>query len=1001
VSSTTDERRTIERGWYYVREPSDAGRGPVASDRGIRAEDGTWLTRRLHGHPGAAVVTDVTTKGLPVAASLRAAGALGRALEARGCVGARYDVVLVDAGELGLDASGPRWRLTLPAAAVLAPSHHDLEDAVAALVPEALPSARPAPPGAEALPPRPTPRALFFESLMNTDMPHNDKEISQGVLHMISSLSGLGTEVVLVNAKMPITGELRPVHGLDKLADALQGPRVGLIGITLLEGYWEGVGRLIAAIRALGCRAHIAVGGVMPTLAPEHVAAHLDEVSFVCRGAGEVFLPRLVAVLGDTDVDTPLSEAQVEAFAALDGMITVDRAGRRLISARSDRTRQVEALDRVPLDLSYVEPRHVEGGVELSTSRGCVHRCSFCSILGRESYQARSAGSIFDVLGQYEARFAQLQQGGERLGADRFRLHTSDDDFACDRDRAKAFFEGLDGTPWKISSIQVSIADLCVKRDGRLLLEPDHALLDAMKAERFADHHRAIPRTDFFEDHATRTWSSFLQIGVETYSDREIARLGKGYKLAHVRLICAELARRRLHMDGYFILSNAETTAEDLVDVFTEVSRLKLRFPEFFHMRFPVVQHLVSYFTSASHRRHVRLGRSHVMKLRGLAQVPGFAELDYPFVDHDEPEDPIVADTVARAFVTDEGLYTGNLVVLRGLWLERLVGLPAGHADVARLRDLLRRLDDRPRRLVLELLGQALSGDDAGWPGARLDPALAVEAAERVLGPQAGWIAALKQVVRYGSRRRVVLVADGRWTPERVQEALTFARASDARHLELHTVGDWSPYAELIGQALHVDARAGVADHSIRWLCETPTTVPPAAERLWVDDGHTPAPEGAERVLWLSPEQDVAAALRRAIAGGPGVVAVEWAAPFVDGALKALPQALFAVAPALAAAGIRLVEAGAVRSGRGHDVAVFGDGTIGRFEGPGVAPTVVLAALDALTNPDRHALELADRSLSPDGTDARSRRNAGPAKVLRSFLQWFDGARVAAVAPQP
>ena len=998
--SSTDERRTIERGWYYVREaPERVADGSVPADRLIRADDGAWLTRRLHGHPGVAVVTDATDGGLPVAARLRAAGALGRALEARGLVGVRYDVTLVEAGELCLQTRGERWDLIVPRACLLAGGHHALEDAVVALVADAALPSGVVPHGLGPLPERPTARALFFESLMNTDMPHNDKEISQGVLHMISSLSATGTEVVLVNAKMPITGELRPVHGLDKLAEALSGPAVGLVGITLLEGYWEGVERLIAAVRALGCRAHIAVGGVMPTLAPEHVAAHLGDVTFVCRGAGEVFLPRLVQVVGQTDVDTPFSPAQIEAFAAIEGMITVDRAGRRLVSARSDLTRQVEALDRVPLDLSYVEPRHVEGGVELSTSRGCVHRCSFCSILGRESYQARSAGSIFDVLGQYEARFRELEAQGHRLGPDRFRLHTSDDDFACDRDRARAFFEGLDGTPWRISSIQVSIADLCVKHGGRLLLEPDHALLDAMKAERFADHHRAIPRTDFFEDHATRTWSSFLQIGVETYSDREIARLGKGYKLAHVRLICAELARRRLHMDGYFILSNAETSAEDLVDVFTEVSRLKLRFPEFFHMRFPVVQHLVSYFTSASHRRHVRLGRSGVMKLRGLASVPGFGELDYPFVDHDVPQDPIVADTVARAFVTDDGLYTGNLVVLRGLWMERLLGLPAEHADVGRLRALLRRLDDRPRRLVLELLGQALSGDDTGWPGARLDPALAVEAAERVLGPQSGWIGALKQVVRFGSTRRVVLVADGAWSAERLREALTFACASDARHLQVHTVGDWTGHAEQLAAALAQDARASLPDHSAVWLAEGAAS--PAAQRLWVDDGGTPCPYGAVRVLRIGPSTDVVAAVRRALAAGPGEVAVEWDAPWTEADLKRLPTALFSVASELRAAGVRLVEAGMQRSGRGHDVAVFADGTIGRWDGPGQPRVVLLAELDALTNPDRHALELADRSLSPDGADVRARRVAGPAKVLRSFQAWFDGPRVAPASPQP
>ena len=54
----------------------------------------------------------------------------------------------------------------------------------------------------------------------------------------------------------------------------------------------------------------------------------------------------------------------------------------------------------------------------------------------------------------------------------------------------------------------------------------------------------------------------------------------------HVRAVVAELARRRLHMDGYFILANADTTADDLIDVLDEVCRLKLQFPRYFHVRF-------------------------------------------------------------------------------------------------------------------------------------------------------------------------------------------------------------------------------------------------------------------------------------------------------------------------------------------------------------------------------------------------------------------------------
>ena len=43
--------------------------------------------------------------------------------------------------------------------------------------------------------------------------------------------------------------------------------------------------------------------------------------------------------------------------------------------------------------------------------------------------------------------------------------------------------------------------------------------------ECFADHGRPIPERDFVADFKSRNWSSFLQLGVESYSDKELIRL--------------------------------------------------------------------------------------------------------------------------------------------------------------------------------------------------------------------------------------------------------------------------------------------------------------------------------------------------------------------------------------------------------------------------------------------------------------------------------------------
>ena len=216
-----DERQTIDRGWYYVVEPDDGRHAPES--RRIVADDGAVLTRRLHGQPGRIEVVDESGAELPVATWLRAQAALGAVLEDRGWlhreVVLRLGPVGTPAG-VGVAADG-RAELRLDGPWVAAqPLHHPVEALVDRLVGEALPGGSAQAPDPAGLPEAPVPRALFFESLMNTDMPHNDKEISQGVLHMISPLKGLETEVVLVNAKMPIEGDLRPVHGLERLEAA-------------------------------------------------------------------------------------------------------------------------------------------------------------------------------------------------------------------------------------------------------------------------------------------------------------------------------------------------------------------------------------------------------------------------------------------------------------------------------------------------------------------------------------------------------------------------------------------------------------------------------------------------------------------------------------------------------------------------------------------------------------------------------------------------------------
>ena len=582
----------------------------------------------------------------------------------------------------------------------------------------------------------------------------------------------------------------------------------------------------------------------MPTLAPEHVAAHLRDVTFVCRGAGEYHLPRLVHLVGRRGFQAPLDQAQRDALIAMDGLFAVDRAGGALVAGNPGRTVKVEDLDRVALDLRFLKAHHLERGVELSTSRGCIHKCAFCSIIGRQSYQARSAGGVLELLGKYQERYAELF--GDEIPRNAFRVHLSDDDFACDRERARTFFVELLQTPFRLASAQVSVADLCRRDGNNLLPEIDYELVDAIRPECFADSSATFPERDFVADHKSRRWSSYLQIGVETFADAELARLGKGYDVAHIRAVVHELASRRIHMDAYLILANAETTLTDLVDSIEELSRLKLRYPRWFHVRFPIVPRLVSYFTSASYRRMLKKGQGGALTLRGEACIPGLPEYDYPFVDADEPLDDWVREIAPELF-TDAGFYTGTLKAiserLHVLWRER----PA-----TRSRDrerILRRLHDRPRRLVFSLLSQARAGARPGAPSPTSASASASPAPDEqatlataisALGPAEAWLPAFR---RYAGTEVARLAVPARGPTPAVEalreRGIDFRLATDRDSVALEFVGgDASVSAAYLRQILDL-AEAAAEQTGKRLSCSLRLgdEAPSAAVRALVAEG--------------------------------------------------------------------------------------------------------------------------------------------------------------------
>ena len=185
------EREDIRQGWYYGKVPEGSGAPKL-----IHREDGVALSRRRHGATGRVCVTDQTSDGLHRATLMRAVSMLDAGGHALSVVldGSTAPPSMDDEGTIRMNG-GDLAR---------APSPHHLFE----LDPDLIKVAS----RQHTCPPRdatPASKVLCFESLMNTDMPHNDNEISQGVLHMVSVLADSPTEVYFANIKMDIIGEAR------------------------------------------------------------------------------------------------------------------------------------------------------------------------------------------------------------------------------------------------------------------------------------------------------------------------------------------------------------------------------------------------------------------------------------------------------------------------------------------------------------------------------------------------------------------------------------------------------------------------------------------------------------------------------------------------------------------------------------------------------------------------------------------------------------------------
>jgi radical SAM superfamily enzyme YgiQ (UPF0313 family) len=156
--------------------------------------------------------------------------------------------------------------------------------------------------------------------------------------------------------------------GGEKIAARLRSRQPLVVGFSLIFQFFLPQFREVAQqLRAAGVTSHFTIGGHYPSLCHDEMLANFPEIDSVVRYEGEETLIELVDRL-----QSGQEWREIDGIAYLRAGEVVATQARAL----------VKDLDSLPFPVRPFEPEHIGGfpTLPLLASRGCIRRCSFCSI---------------------------------------------------------------------------------------------------------------------------------------------------------------------------------------------------------------------------------------------------------------------------------------------------------------------------------------------------------------------------------------------------------------------------------------------------------------------------------------------------------------------------------------------------------------------------------------------------------------------------------------------
>jgi radical SAM superfamily enzyme YgiQ (UPF0313 family) len=287
--------------------------------------------------------------------------------------------------------------------------------------------------------------------------------------------------------------------------------RSDLVGITVNSACFQESYALADRLRAAGARCRVVFGGPHVTFLPEQALAHGD---FVVRGEGERAILELVKAL-ERGGDGELARVAGLSWRGADGVMQHNPA--------APLAQDIELVPDQSLVVGFRRylrtwwQRLFPTGVLVSTSRGCPHRCTFCSIpqTAGSTVRFRSLDAVMADIRQ------QISLSGRRY------VYFADDNFTADLRRTKALLRRMLAEPLEIRfSAQI-----------RPDAARDPELLDLLQ----------------------RAGCYLVFVGFESINDATLAAYRKGIaSRAVLEHSVREFRRRRILVHGMFVVGSEE-----------------------------------------------------------------------------------------------------------------------------------------------------------------------------------------------------------------------------------------------------------------------------------------------------------------------------------------------------------------------------------------------------------------------------------------------------------